>query len=283
MLQVRDLSHDYEGKGHEAVTDITFQIAEGEIFGFLGPSGSGKSTVQNIMTGLLKIQKGSVTYDSTSVADLKKPFFNRIGVSFEQPNLYPNLTGEENLRYFAGLFTVPTIHPLKALELVGLRQSAKKKASEYSKGMKQRLVFARALLNDPHYLFLDEPTSGLDPSTASMICDLILEQQKRGKVIFLTTHNMGLADRLCSRVAFLEGGRIQAMDSPYNLKLQYGTHAVKITYRQNGEQKQIVLDMEKDKQQITQLINGGNIDTLHSSEATLEDIFLKLTGKELAS
>lgn len=283
MLQVRDLSHDYEGKGHEAVTDITFQIAEGEIFGFLGPSGSGKSTVQNIMTGLLKIQKGSVTYDSTSVADLKKPFFNRIGVSFEQPNLYPNLTGEENLRYFAGLFAVPTMHPLKALELVGLRQSAKKKASEYSKGMKQRLVFARALLNDPHYLFLDEPTSGLDPSTASMICDLILEQQKGGKVIFLTTHNMGLADRLCSRVAFLEGGRIRAMDSPYNLKLQYGTHAVKITYCQNGEQKQTVLDMEKDKQQITQLINGGNIDTLHSSEATLEDIFLKITGKELAS
>lgn len=283
MLQVTGLSHDYEGKGHDAVTDITFQIGEGEIFGFLGPSGSGKSTVQNIMTGLLNIQKGSVTYDNTSVSNLKKAFFNHIGVSFEQPNLYPNLTGEENLRYFAGLFTVPTMSPLKVLELVGLGKSAKKKASEYSKGMRQRLVFARALLNNPHYLFLDEPTSGLDPSTASLICDLILEQQREGKVIFLTTHNMELADRLCNRVAFLEGGRIRAMDSPYNLKLQYGTHTVKITHRQNGEQKQIILDMEKDKQQIAQLINGGNIDTLHSSEATLEDIFIKITGKGLIS
>lgn len=283
MLKVTGLSHDYEGKGHEAVTDITFQIAEGEIFGFLGPSGAGKSTVQNIMTGLLKIQKGSVTYDDTSVTDLKKPFYNKIGVSFEQPNLYPSLTGEENLRYFAGLFSVPTMDPTRALELVGLRDSAKKKASDYSKGMKQRLVFARALLNDPHYLFLDEPTSGLDPSTASRICDLMLEQRKQGKVIFLTTHNMELADRLCDRVAFLEGGRIRAMDSPYNLKLQFGTHALKVTYREGGHQKQAVLDMEKDKPQITKLINSGTIDTIHSSEATLEDIFIKITGRGLSA
>lgn len=279
MLKVTNLSHDYEGKGNEAVSDISFQIAEGEIFGFLGPPGSGKSTVQNIIIGLLKLQKGSVTYDNISVTDLHKSFYNKIGVSFEQPNLYPNLTGEENLRYFAGLFSVPTIKPLHALELAGLKDSAKKKASEYSKGMKQRLVFARALLNDPHYLFLDEPTSGLDPSTALRICDLILEQRRRGKVIFLTTHNMELADRLCDRVAFLDGGRIRAMDSPYHLKLRYGAQAVKITYRKDGCQRQAVLDMVKEQSQIAALIDSSSIETIHSCEATLEDIFIKITGK----
>ena len=134
MLEVKSLSHDYEGKGDKSVTDITFQIAEGEIFGFLGPSGAGKSTVQNIMTGLLKLQKGSVTYDDILVTNLKKPFYNKIGVSFEQPNVYPNLTGEENLRYFAGLFSVPTMNPIMALELVGLRDSAKKKPASIPKG-----------------------------------------------------------------------------------------------------------------------------------------------------
>ena len=144
-------------------------------------------------------------------------------------------------------------------------------------------LLTSTLLNNPHYLFLDEPTSGLDPSTSAKICDLIVEQREQGKVVFLTTHNMELADRLCSRVAFLEGGHIRAMDTHYNLKLQYGTHTVKITHREKGVQKQTVLDMERDKQQISELIIDDHIDTLHSSEATLEDIFIKITGRGLQS
>lgn len=283
MVKVENLSFDYTGKGQYVVSDISFQIGEGEIFGFLGPSGAGKSTVQNLMTGLLKIQKGQITYDGLSVDRLGKSFFNQVGVSFEQPNIYPNLSGEENLRYFAGLFSVPTIPPEEILEKVGLRDSVRKKAGDYSKGMRQRLVFARALINKPHYLFLDEPTSGLDPTTSAKICDLIIEQKKRGAVIFLTTHNMELADKICDRVAFLEGGKIRAMDTPYNLKLQYGARAVNITYRENGKELKAILDLDKEREQIANIVSNCEIVTLHSSEATLEDIFIKVTGRRLTA
>ena len=283
MVKVENLSFDYTGKGQYVVSDISFQIGEGEIFGFLGPSGAGKSTVQNLMTGLLKIQKGQITYDGLSVDRLGKSFFNQVGVSFEQPNIYPNLSGEENLRYFAGLFSVPTIPPEEILEKVGLRDSARKKAGDYSKGMRQRLVFARALINKPHYLFLDEPTSGLDPTTSAKICDLIIEQKKRGAVIFLTTHNMELADKICDRVAFLEGGKIRAMDTPYNLKLQYGARTVSITYRENGKELKAILDLDKEREQIANIVSNCEIVTLHSSEATLEDIFIKVTGRRLTA
>ena len=283
MLKVENLSHDYEGKGNNAVAGISFEIGEGEVFGFLGPSGAGKSTVQNVMTGLLPMQEGRVMYGGIGVAGVKKSFYNHVGVSFELPNLYPNLTGEENLRYFAGLFTVPVMPPLTALDMVGLRDSARKKVSEYSKGMKQRLVFARALLNSPQYLFLDEPTSGLDPSTSARICELILEQRRLGRVIFLTTHNMELADRLCDRVAFLEGGRIRAMDTPYSLKLQYGTNTVRVSYREDGEQKQAIFDLQQERMEFLKFLSTAEVDTLHSSEATLEDIFIKITGRGLQS
>ena len=283
MVKVDNLSFDYTGKGQNVVSDVSFQIAEGEIFGFLGPSGAGKSTVQNLMTGLLKMQKGQISYDGLSVTELRKPFFNQVGVSFEQPNIYPNLSGEENLRYFAGLFSVPTIPPKELLEQVGLRDSAGKKAGDYSKGMRQRLVFARALLNKPRYLFLDEPTSGLDPTTSAKICDIITEQKQRGAAIFLTTHNMELADKICDRVAFLEGGKIRAMDTPYNLKLQYGAKAVNITYRDNGKEIRAVIDLNNDREQIAKIISNYEIVTLHSSEATLEELFIKITGRRLSA
>ena len=163
MIQVNHVSYDYEGKGTLAVSDISFSVEPGSIFGFLGPSGAGKSTIQNIMTGLLKLQTGEVLYGERSVRELDKRFFNRIGVSFEQSNLYASLTGLENLRYYAALFSVPTVNPMELLERVGLRGDANKRVSNYSKGMRQRLTFARALINRPKYLFLDEPTSGLDP------------------------------------------------------------------------------------------------------------------------
>ncbi len=283
MVKVENLSFDYSGKRQYVVSDVSFQIGEGEIFGFLGPSGAGKSTVQNLMTGLLKMQEGKIVYDGLSVDALGKSFFNQVGVSFEQPNIYPNLSGEENLRYYAGLFDVPTIPPKELLNQVGLRDSAGKRAGDYSKGMKQRLVFARALLNKPHYLFLDEPTSGLDPTTSSRICDIITEQKKRGAVIFLTTHNMELADKICDRVAFLEGGKIRATDTPYNLKIQYGARTVNITYRDNGQDIQGLYDLNDDKEQIAHIISNYEIVTLHSSEATLEDIFIKVTGRRLTA
>ena len=282
MIQVNHVFDDYEGKGTFAVSDISFSVEGGSIFGFLGPSGAGKSTIQNIMTGLLPIQQGEVLYDGASVRTLKSGFFNQIGVSFEQSNLYASLTGLENLKYYAALFSVPTISPMELLERVGLRDDANKRISHYSKGMKQRLTFARALINRPKYLFLDEPTSGLDPKTAVGIRELILEQKQRGAAVFLTTHSMELADALSDTVAFLYGGLIAAMDTPEALKRIYGRRDVRIVYREGGEEHERVIPMDQ-RDELTAFLAKADVVKLHSQEATLEEIFLRVTGKELTA
>lgn len=282
MIQVNHVFHDYEGKGNCAVSDISFTVEGGSIFGFLGPSGAGKSTIQNIMTGLLPLQRGEVLYDGASVRGLKTRFFNQIGVSFEQSNLYSSLTGLENLRYYAALFSVPTIKPMELLERVGLREDANKRVSNYSKGMKQRLTFARALINSPKYLFLDEPTGGLDPKTAVGIRELINEQKQRGAAVFLTTHSMDLADALSDTVAFLYGGVIAACDTPEALKLKYGKRDVRVRYNENGEEKERTFAMD-DKAALSAFLTKADVVKLHSQEATLEEIFLLVTGKELTA
>ena len=282
MIQVNHVSHDYEGKGTLAVSDISFSVEPGTIFGFLGPSGAGKSTIQNIMTGLLKLQTGEVLYGERSVRELDKRFFNQIGVSFEQSNLYASLTGLENLRYYAALFSVPTIQPMELLERVGLREDANKRISNYSKGMRQRLTVARALINRPNYLFLDEPTSGLDPRTAVGIRELIQEQKARGAAVFLTTHHMELADALSDTVAFLYGGVIAACDTPEALKRRYGRRDVRVRYRENGEERERTFPLD-DRAALTQFLAKADVVKLHSQEATLEEIFLQVTGRELTT
>ena len=282
MIQVNHVSHDYEGKGKCAVSDISFSVDRGSIFGFLGPSGAGKSTIQNIMTGLLPLQQGEVLYDGKPVRELKKRFFNQIGVSFEQNNLYASLTGLENLRYYAALFSVPTIAPMELLERVGLREDSNKRVSNYSKGMRQRLTFARALINRPQYLFLDEPTSGLDPRTAVGIREMINEQKQRGAAVFLTTHSMELADVLSDTVAFLYGGVIAACDTPEALKRKYGRRDVRVLYRENGAELERLFSMD-DKDALSAMIRTADVVKLHSQEATLEEIFLRVTGRELST
>ncbi len=283
MIKVKGLYHSYTNDDKYAVKDINFEITRGEIFGFLGPSGAGKSTVQNIMIGLLGLQTGEVLYEGRSIKEVKADFYNQIGVSFEHPNIYSKLTALENLIYHAGLFDVPTQDPMKLLDMVDLRESADKKASNFSKGMKQRLVFVRALINNPKILFLDEPTSGLDPSTASKIKDVIYQKKQEGCTIFLTTHNMAVADELCDRVAFLFNGSIVAMDSPRNLKLQYGQKAVKVEYLEKDQLKSKVffLDNPDELNEFNGIISSKKFETIHSQEATLEQIFIKLTGRGL--
>lgn len=284
MIKVQNLYHDYAGKGDYAVEDVSFSISKGEIFGFLGPSGAGKSTVQNIMIGLLELQKGKIVYDRQSVSEIQSEFFNKIGVSFEHPNLYNKLTGYENLKYYAGLFEVPTKDPRQLLEMVGLGDAVNKKAKNYSKGMKQRVVFARSLINNPEILFLDEPLSGLDPNTANSIKEIIWNKKEEGCTIFLTTHNMFVAEELCDRVGFINEGRIVALDSPRNLKLEYGEKSVKVEYRKGDKVKTriLFLDKEEDRKQFNSLVNSNNVETIHSQEATLEQIFIKLTGRGLS-
>ncbi|MDN5342663.1 MAG: hypothetical protein PWP28_1538 [Oceanotoga sp.] len=284
MIEVKNLFHKYSENSDYAVKNVSFEIPKGEIFGFLGPSGAGKSTVQKILIGILKKQKGSIVIDGINSEDLKKDFFEKIGVSFELPNMYSKLSGYENLKYYGGLFKKKTKDPLKLLESVGLLQDKDKKASDYSKGMKQRLIFARSLINDPNILFLDEPLSGLDPSTAKKLKEIIINEKNNGKTIFLTTHNMFVADELCDKVAFINNGEIVAMDTPKNLKIKYGNKSVKIEYHEENKNKEIILFLEKteDKEKIKKIMDTKEILTIHSGEATLEEIFIQITGRGLS-
>ena len=283
MLKVKHLYHSYQKNDQYAVKDISFEIEKGKIFGFLGPSGAGKSTTQNILIGLLPLQKGEATIAGINIQNPTEEFFNLIGVSFEQPNLYKKLTGYENLEFYRKLFRVPTADSRALLKQVGLEGAADKKAGSYSKGMQQRLVFARSMVNNPQMWFLDEPTSGLDPATASNIKDIIWRKKQSGTTIFLTTHNMHIADELCDEVAFIHDGKLCLIDSPRNLKLKYGEKLVRVEYRDQDNLKKENLSMvnEEDKQRLTKLISTGNIETLHSQEATLEEIFIRVTGRGL--
>jgi len=285
VIRVRDLTFTYPRASSPAVRDVSFEVAKGNILGFLGPSGAGKTTVQNLMIGLLPVQHGSVKYEGKTLEEMGKSFYNRIGVSFENPNVYEKLTGLENLRFYGGLFDRPAVSPEKLLAMVGLADAAHKRASEYSKGMRQRLVFARSLVNRPDILFLDEPVSGLDPDTAQRIKEVILSEKTRGVTVFLTTHNMFVADELCDEVAFINEGGLVALDSPRDLKLKFGQKAVRTEYRAGGELRSelLFLDSETDMRRLDQLVSSGTVETMHSQEATLEQVFIKLTGRGLSS
>lgn len=284
MIKVQNLFHSYTNDENYAVNDISFELERGEIFGFLGPNGAGKSTTQKILTGLMPLQKGKVTLAGIDVKQPTEKLYNMIGVAFEHPNIYKKLSGYENLNFYRKMYSVPTEDPKKVLSLVDLTEAMHKKAGNYSKGMKQRLVLARSLINKPAIWFLDEPISGLDPATAQLIKDLIRRKKEEGTTIFLTTHNMFVAEQLCDRVAFINDGDIKVIDSPKNLKLKYGKKQAKVEYRKNGQvlEKGFSVDNEQEKLQFSELIKNEEIVTVHTQEATLEEIFIKLTGRGLS-
>ena len=205
-----------------AVDHISFSVDSGEIFGFLGPNGAGKTTTIRMLTGQILPSSGQGTvagFDIISERDKLKP---RIGVIFEFQNLYERLSAKDNLNFMRLLYGVDRNSVEKVLELVGLKDRANEKLKNYSNGMKQRLLIARALLHDPEILFMDEPTRGLDPVIANQIRQLISQLAQDGRTIFLTTHYMEEADRLCDRVAIINHGRIVALDDPQKLKQNYG-------------------------------------------------------------
>ncbi|MHB1154927.1 MAG: ABC transporter ATP-binding protein [Eubacteriales bacterium] len=283
MISVKNLSHSYSHDGKLAVNNISFEVEKGETFGFLGPSGAGKSTTQGILTGLLKLQKGEAEVAGYDVRRVQNERFNKIGVSFEQSNVYGKLTAKENLEFYAKLFDVKTRNASELIELVGLKGKENVRAGEFSKGMKHRLTFARSMINNPELWFLDEPTTGLDPAIAASIKDIIREQKAKGTTTFLTTHNMYIADELCDRVAFIIDGEIKLIDTPKHLKLQYGQKLVDIEYIEDGNiiKETIKTADESDRNKLAELIKKHDILTMHTKEATLEEIFIQVTGRGL--
>lgn len=282
MIKVKGLHHSYNGKDF-AIKGIDFEVEKGEVFGFLGPSGAGKSTTQGILAGLLQLQKGEVEVVGYDMKKVKNKMFNKIGMSFEQSNVYSKMTAKENLAFYRKLFDVPTREPAELLKMVGLDGKENVKAGEFSKGMKHRLTFARSMINKPELWFLDEPTTGLDPAIAAEIKDIIREENKRGVTIFLTTHNMWIADELCDRVAFIIDGEIKLIDSPKNLKLQYGQKLVEIEYIKDDEviKEKLSIIKKEDIKRMEEIMEKYEIQTMHTKEATLEEIFIKVTGREL--
>lgn len=286
MIDVSDLTFTYPAAKTPTLEGLGFSIAEGEIFGFLGPSGAGKSTTQNILIRLLRNYQGSARVMGRELNAWGQDYFEHIGVSFELPNHYLKLTARENLAYFAALYAGKGYAPNEVLEWVGLADSADKRVAEFSKGMKIRLNLARSIVHRPRLLFLDEPTSGLDPVNSERVRRLVMRLRDEGTTVFVTTHNMQLADRLCDRVAFIAEGRISAIDAPGALKKKYGRRVVRVEYLNGGEQQaeEFPLDGLGGHALFQSLISDGTaIQSIHSEEATLDAIFIKVTGQELTA
>lgn len=279
VFEVQGLSYQYQKSQTQAVNQIDFKIEKGEIFGLLGPSGAGKSTTQKILTKLLENYQGSVIYNDQELSTYGADFYEKIGVGFELPVHFNKLTGLENMQFFQNLYkTHVPIEPL--LEQVGLLEDKDKRVGEYSKGMKMRLNFVRALLNDPNFLFLDEVTNGLDPKNAKIIKDMILSFKAAGGTVLLTTHLMGDVEALCDRVAFIKNGAIIESDTPKALKIKYGERIVDVEYKTDKELTKQTFDLSdvgKDDAFI-QLLKTADIQTIHSGETSLEDIFILITG-----
>jgi fluoroquinolone transport system ATP-binding protein len=280
MIEVKNLSFSYTKKPF--VKDIEFSVGSGEIFGFLGPSGAGKTTLQKILTGLISTYEGSAVVAGMECKRHNNNFYENIGVDFEFSTLYEKLTARQNLQFFSSLYKKQPASIDTLLEAVGLHNDADKKVSDYSKGMKSRLNFIKALLHNPSILFLDEPTSGLDPTNSRLMKDMILEEKQKGKTIIITTHNMHDATELCDKVAFIVNGEIRALDSPHNLIMSKGAAKITYSYFENGEQTSSCLLKEiSEDTKLQMLIKNNSLLSIHSSEPTLNDIFIDLTGRTL--
>ncbi len=286
MISVSNLTFTYPKASQATLHGLNFEIAEREVFGFLGPSGAGKSTTQKIIIGLLKNYGGSITVMNKEIRDWGQDYYEHIGVSFELPNHYLKLTALENLNYFQSLYSHETHKPIEVLDWVGLKGDADKLVSDFSKGMKVRLNVARGILHKPKVLFLDEPTSGLDPVNARKVKDLVLRLREMGTTVFVTTHNMTVADELCDRVAFINSGQISVIDAPSTLKKQYGTREVTVEYLNGSSASQhqkFALDGLGNNGDFLKLIQSDyQIETIHTQETTLEKIFIQVTGEELS-
>jgi ABC-2 type transport system ATP-binding protein len=278
MIEAADLRRKFNGK--TAVDGVTFAVEHGEVFGFLGPNGAGKTTTVSMFIGQLLPTSGSgrvAGYDVVRERDRIKPV---IGVVFEDHALYERMSGRANLEFFCALHGVPNRRASELLDMVGLKDRGKDAVKKYSQGMKQRLAIARALVNSPKVLFLDEPTRGLDPGAARAIRQMILDLKQAGATVFLTTHYMEEADQLCDRVAFINEGKLVAVDSPRALKIKYGRRQIRVV-EPDGSEVLGNLDNAEDAHRLETLLRDGKVLTIHSQEATLEDVYVQLTGRGL--
>ncbi|MEK3888567.1 ABC transporter ATP-binding protein [Bacillus sp. FSL K6-3431] len=278
IIEVNQLVKSFSNK--TALKNVSFDVKKGEIFGFLGPSGSGKTTTIKILTSQLLHTAGHVNMFGGPLSKKKTPsIMQRIGILTDNSGLYDRLTVYDNLLLYCNLYRITEQRISKVLEQVNLASKAKTVVKELSKGMKQRVTLARAIIHKPDLLFLDEPTSALDPVNSKHIHEGLRQLNKEGTTIFLTTHDMVEAEALCDRVAFLHNGEIQALDTPQNLRLHYADSAITVLLK---DRRTVSIDNnEAGAEKIYQFIKNGDLLSIHSNEPTLGDIFVKLTGRVL--
>ena len=283
MISIDQLSFAYASNEKKVIQGMTFEINEGEIFGFLGPSGAGKTTTQRLIIGLLKGYEGSINILGKERSRWQKDIFEHIGVAFDFPNLYLKLTAEENLKLMQMYYRDQSTNIEKLLKEVDLLKDRNTKVEHFSKGMKMRLNFVRAILHNPQIVFFDEPTSGLDPVNAKMIKDMILNMKSMGKTVFLTTHNMTVAEQLCDKVAFINEGQISAIDSPKNFMIHHGEKYINAEFWQDGMllHEKFSMNGLYENEKFQNLLKSNALATLHSKEASLEEVFIHFTGREL--
>lgn len=262
------------------VNEISFNVQEGEIFGFLGPNGAGKTTSIRMIIGEIPKTSGEISILENKIPKDIKAARKIIGVVPDRQNLYDRMTLRQNLTFFAQLYNVENSIVDKLIDEMDLTEHQNKCCIDLSRGLRQRTLIARGLLHNPKVFFLDEPTSALDPHSAKMIRNLVLELRKKGTTVFITTHYMEEADQLCDRIAIIHRGKIVACDSPETLKKNLAERSVFIDYIQDGQTqvKEFSLESSQAKNEIAQIVQNCEIIRIRTKEASLEDVFMHLTG-----
>lgn len=278
-IKINNISKSFGSK--TVLDDINLDVEEGEIFGLLGPSGAGKTTFIKILTGQLKGEHGTTAINGINSQQLKSTDYSSFGIMMDNFGVYERLSCFDNLKVFARIYRLDEEDIRAALSDVGLGSAGKTVAGNLSKGMKNRLRLARVFMINPSVLFLDEPTSGLDPATSEDIQQLILAEKKKGKTIFLTTHNMAEAEKLCDHVALLHKGKIVEYGSPQEVCRRYNHQKKLLIHLTDGTDKEIPTDTHS-AETVYELMKNNLVETIHSSEPNLETVFLELTGEELA-
>lgn len=296
-IVINNLKKEY--KNITALNGINFKVNQGEIFGFLGPNGAGKTTTMRILLGLLNPTAGSSQIFGMSSTELNNRIRKKIGVVFEENNLYKHLTGQENLEFFASLYNVPTQKINQLLDFFQLEQARDLQIKNYSKGMKQRLLIARAVIARPELLILDEPTSGLDPASIEIIHQAIQQFKRENKTVFLSSHFMEEVERLCDRIAFINNGEIITITTPAQLKSYYGNKNIKIKVKHKNQSIEglksflpetakfedslnsaiisLPLDHEMTGSLIDKIKSNYSILSIQTEEASLHQVFIELT------
>jgi len=277
-IEMKKISKNF---GEKLVLDqISFSVGDSEIFGLLGPSGAGKTTIIKILTGQTRASDGDAFLLGANTRHISDEIYSKIGMVLDNQGLYERLSCYSNLKIFAEIYDIDLANIERILAQVGLVEAIKKPVSQLSKGMKQRLVLARAIMHTPQLLFLDEPTSGLDPATSLEIHKLIFEMRDNGTTVFLTTHNMEEATKLCDNVALLNEGKIVEYGVPDEICRKYNPKKIVSVLLKDGQTLELPIDKTSSKK-IGELFENEFVESIHSSEPNLETVFIQLTGRKL--